>query len=433
MIARLAARTELPLTEAKDHFAAQGARDALVEMSGQLRALAVALIKIANDLRWMGSGPRTGLAEIRLPDLQPGSSIMPGKVNPVIPEVVTQVGAQVIGNDAAIAFAGSQGNFELNVYVPVIARNLLESIRAARQCVHGVRRRSASTASRPNVERLQARTRSRRRRSGPRSTRTSATRRRPRSSRSRRETGRSIREIVQGPQADDRRRARPGARRRGHDARRDRRVVAGHEGSTKAVIAAFFANLGIAIAKFVVFFITGAASMLAGSDPLGRRHRQPGLAAVSAARRAARPPDDEHPFGYGNRRYFWAFIVALVLFSVGGLFAIYEGIEKLRHPARAREPRAGRSACCSFAIVLESVLVPHRDHRGEQAARSAGQSCSGSSASTKRPELPVVLLEDIGALIGLVIALFGVTWRRSPTNGPLGRGRQPRRSASCSS
>ncbi|HEV7525682.1 MAG TPA: class II fumarate hydratase [Acidimicrobiia bacterium] len=128
VIARLAARTSLPLTEAKDHFAAQGARDALVETSGQLRVLAVSLIKIANDLRWMGSGPNAGLAEIRLPDLQPGSSIMPGKVNPVIPEVVTQVGAQVIGNDAAIAFGGSQGNFELNVFVPVIARNLLESI-----------------------------------------------------------------------------------------------------------------------------------------------------------------------------------------------------------------------------------------------------------------------------------------------------------------
>jgi fumarate hydratase class II len=128
VIARLAARTGLPLTEAKDHFAAQGARDALVETSGQLRTLAVSLVKIANDLRWMASGPRTGLAEIRLPDLQPGSSIMPGKVNPVIPEVVTQVSAQVIGNDAAIAFGGSQGNFELNVFVPVIARNLLESI-----------------------------------------------------------------------------------------------------------------------------------------------------------------------------------------------------------------------------------------------------------------------------------------------------------------
>jgi fumarate hydratase class II len=128
VIARLAERTGLPLTEARDHFAAQGARDALVETSGQLRALAVGLVKIANDLRWMASGPNTGLGEIRLPDLQPGSSIMPGKVNPVIPEVVTQVAAQVIGNDAAVAFGGSQGNFELNVFVPVMARNLLESI-----------------------------------------------------------------------------------------------------------------------------------------------------------------------------------------------------------------------------------------------------------------------------------------------------------------
>jgi fumarate hydratase, class II len=128
VVARLARRTGMPLTEAKDHFAAQGARDALVETSGQLRTLAVSLVKIANDVRWMGSGPRTGLAEIRLPDLQPGSSIMPGKVNPVIPEVVTQIGAQVMGNDVTIAFAGAQGNFELNVFVPVIARDLLDSI-----------------------------------------------------------------------------------------------------------------------------------------------------------------------------------------------------------------------------------------------------------------------------------------------------------------
>jgi fumarate hydratase class II len=146
VIARLAERTNLPLTEAKDHFAAQGARDALVETSGQCKTFAIALIKIANDIRWMGSGPRTGLAEIRLPDLQPGSSIMPGKVNPVIPEVVTQVGAQVIGNDAAVTFGGSQGNFELNVFVPLIARNLIESIELlasvsrvfADKCIDGI-------------------------------------------------------------------------------------------------------------------------------------------------------------------------------------------------------------------------------------------------------------------------------------------------------
>jgi fumarate hydratase class II len=129
VIRGLAERTGLPITEASDHFAAQSARDALVEVSGELRTLAVALIKIANDLRWMGSGPRAGLAEILLPDLQPGSSIMPGKVNPVIPEAVTQVAAQVLGNDVAVAFGGSQGAFELNVYMPMMARNLLESIR----------------------------------------------------------------------------------------------------------------------------------------------------------------------------------------------------------------------------------------------------------------------------------------------------------------
>ena len=120
---------DLPLTEARDHFEAQGARDALVEASGVCRVVAVSLYKIASDLRWMASGPRCGLAEIHLPDLQPGSSIMPGKVNPVVPEAVQQVVAQVIGNDAAVAFAGSQGHFELNVMLPVMARNLLESIR----------------------------------------------------------------------------------------------------------------------------------------------------------------------------------------------------------------------------------------------------------------------------------------------------------------
>jgi fumarate hydratase, class II len=146
VIEQLARDLELPLVEAGDHFAVQGARDALVELSGSLRALAGALIKIGNDIRWMASGPRTGLAEIRLLDLQPGSSIMPGKVNPVLVEALTQVAAQVMGNDAVVAFAGSQGNFELNVYMPVIARNLLESIRLlgnvtrqfADRCVAGI-------------------------------------------------------------------------------------------------------------------------------------------------------------------------------------------------------------------------------------------------------------------------------------------------------
>src|SRR5690242_11316899 len=129
VIAEVARATGLPLTEARNHFEAQGARDGLVELSGQLRTIAVGFTKIANDLRWMGSGPRTGLAEINLPDLQPGSSIMPGKVNPVIPEATAMVAAQVIGNDAAVAFAGASGAFELNVMLPVIARNVLESVR----------------------------------------------------------------------------------------------------------------------------------------------------------------------------------------------------------------------------------------------------------------------------------------------------------------
>ncbi|MFF4156542.1 class II fumarate hydratase [Streptomyces sp. NPDC001678] len=129
VIAEVARATGLPLTEARDHFEAQGARDGLVETSGQLRVIAVGLTKIANDLRWMGSGPRTGLAEIALPDLQPGSSIMPGKVNPVVCEAVLMVAAQVMGNDATVATAGAAGNFELNVMLPVMAKNLLESVR----------------------------------------------------------------------------------------------------------------------------------------------------------------------------------------------------------------------------------------------------------------------------------------------------------------
>lgn len=129
VVERLRDSTGLPLTEARNHFEAQGARDALVETSGQLRTIVVGLYKMANDIRWMGSGPRAGLRELRIPDLQPGSSIMPGKVNPVVCEAVRQVCAQVIGNDAAVAFAGSQGDFELNVMLPVMARNLLESIK----------------------------------------------------------------------------------------------------------------------------------------------------------------------------------------------------------------------------------------------------------------------------------------------------------------
>ncbi|QTE31579.1 class II fumarate hydratase [Pengzhenrongella sicca] len=121
--------TGLPLTEARNHFEAQGTRDGLVELSGVLRTVAVSLTKICNDLRWMGSGPNTGLGEIAIPDLQPGSSIMPGKVNPVIPEAVLMVAARVIGNDATVAWAGASGSFELNVQIPVIALGVLESIR----------------------------------------------------------------------------------------------------------------------------------------------------------------------------------------------------------------------------------------------------------------------------------------------------------------
>jgi fumarate hydratase, class II len=132
-------------TEARNHFEAQGTQDSLVELSGALKTYAVGLVKICNDLRWMGSGPTAGLAEIHLEDLQPGSSIMPGKVNPVIPEATLQVCAQVIGNDAAITFAGASGSFELNVMLPVIARNLLESMelltnasRLLADCVDGI-------------------------------------------------------------------------------------------------------------------------------------------------------------------------------------------------------------------------------------------------------------------------------------------------------
>ncbi|GAB2851322.1 class II fumarate hydratase [Actinoallomurus bryophytorum] len=154
VIAELGCETGLPLREARNHFEAQGARDALVETSGALRTIATGLVKIANDLRLMNSGPRAGLSEIRLPELQPGSSIMPGKVNPVIPEAVCQVAAQVIGNDAAIAFGGTAGNFELNVMMPMMARNLLESLRLlsnvarvfADRCVDGIE---------ANVRRLQ--------------------------------------------------------------------------------------------------------------------------------------------------------------------------------------------------------------------------------------------------------------------------------------
>jgi fumarate hydratase, class II len=146
IIERIAKRTGLEIVEAPNHFEAQGGRDACVEASGALRTIAVSLMKIANDLRWLSSGPRAGLAEIQLPSLQPGSSIMPGKVNPVIPEMVRQVAAQVMGNDVAVSIGGALGDFELNVMVPVITVNLLDSITIlssactllADRCVDGI-------------------------------------------------------------------------------------------------------------------------------------------------------------------------------------------------------------------------------------------------------------------------------------------------------
>ncbi len=163
VIAVLSEATGQEFTEARDHFEAQGTRDSLVELSGVLRTVAVGLTKICNDLRWMSSGPTTGLAEIHLPDLQPGSSIMPGKVNPVLPEATLMVCAQVVGNDATVAWAGASGNFELNVMLPVIARNVLESIRLLStssrllgdRCVDGItadaERMRAYAASSPSV------------------------------------------------------------------------------------------------------------------------------------------------------------------------------------------------------------------------------------------------------------------------------------------
>jgi fumarate hydratase class II len=146
VVARLAERTGLPLTEAPDHLEAQAARDGLVETSGALRAAAVALTKVCNDLRWMGSGPRAGLGEIGIPDLQPGSSIMPGKVNPVICEATLMVCSRVVGDDATIAWAGASGSFELNVQIPVMGQALLQSARLlgrasallAHRCVDGI-------------------------------------------------------------------------------------------------------------------------------------------------------------------------------------------------------------------------------------------------------------------------------------------------------
>jgi fumarate hydratase class II len=147
VVGKINEMTGLPFREAENHFEAQGAKDAVVEASSALKTIAVSLMKMANDIRWLGSGPRCGIGEIMLPEVQPGSSIMPGKVNPVIPEALCQVAAQVIGNDAAIAIGGVSGNFELNVMMPVMAHNLLQSISLlanasllfAQKCVRGIK------------------------------------------------------------------------------------------------------------------------------------------------------------------------------------------------------------------------------------------------------------------------------------------------------
>jgi fumarate hydratase, class II len=152
-IEELRALTATPFTTAANFFAAQGTQDAAVEYSGQLRALAVTLMKICNDLRWMGSGPLAGLAELRLPALQPGSSIMPGKVNPVIPEAVSMIAAQVMGLDAAIAVAGQSGNFQLNVMLPLIANNLLHEIHLLANGARALAERCVAGAE-PDIARL---------------------------------------------------------------------------------------------------------------------------------------------------------------------------------------------------------------------------------------------------------------------------------------
>ena len=147
VIALISSHTKIAFQEAANHFEAQAARDAAVEASGALKTLAVSLVKIANDIRWLASGPRCGIGEIDLPSLQPGSSIMPGKINPVIPEAVIQVAAQVMGNDTTIMMGGQAGNFELNVMLPVMAYNLLQSIELlaaaagvfARKCIDGIK------------------------------------------------------------------------------------------------------------------------------------------------------------------------------------------------------------------------------------------------------------------------------------------------------
>jgi cation diffusion facilitator family transporter len=176
-------------------------------------------------------------------------------------------------------------------------------------------------------------------------------------------------------------------------------------GSRRAIVAAFLANLGIALSKFIAFALTGAASMLAEAIHSVADTGNQGLLMLGGSR-SQRPADELHPFGYGTLRYFWAFVVALVLFSVGGLFAIFEGIEKLRHPHELEDPRIA-IAVLLVAIVLEafSLRTALRESRHERRGKSILQFVR----RTKIPELAVVVLEDIGALVGLFFALVGVT------------------------
>ena len=178
-----------------------------------------------------------------------------------------------------------------------------------------------------------------------------------------------------------------------------------HEGSRKAIAAAFFANFGIAIAKFVAFLATGAASMLAESIHSLADTGNQGLLFLGGAR-ARRAPSEMHPFGYGRERYFWSFIVALVLFSLGGLFALYEGIEKLRHPHELESPGIAIGILL-LAIVLEVFSL--RTAVKEASHVRGDESWWQFIRHSKSPELPVVLLEDLGALVGLLFALAGVT------------------------
>ena len=176
-------------------------------------------------------------------------------------------------------------------------------------------------------------------------------------------------------------------------------------GSTRAILAAFAANLGIAVAKFAAFLLTGASSMLAESIHSLADTGNQGLLLLGG-RRSTRPPDEQHPFGHARERYFWAFVVALVLFSVGGLFAVYEGVHKVLHPGELSDPVVG-FVVLGIAIVLESLSL-RTAVREASHVRRPGQSWPQFVRRTKVPELPVVLLEDVGALIGLVLAIAGL-------------------------